>query len=84
MRNENQMRLEIITPEKTLYRSEVNLVQLPGIDGSFEILTNHAPLISVLKEGKIKVQDDQKQTHFFEVKGGVVEVLHNKVLVLAE
>jgi F-type H+-transporting ATPase subunit epsilon len=78
------MRLEIITPEETLYSAEVSLVQLPGIDGSFEILNNHAPLISVLKEGKIKVQDDQKQTKFFEVKGGVVEVLRNKVLVLAE
>jgi F-type H+-transporting ATPase subunit epsilon len=78
------MRLEIITPEETLYSAEVNLVQLPGIDGSFEILKDHAPLISVLKEGKIKVQDAQKQTQFFEVKGGVVEVLRNKVLVLAE
>jgi F-type H+-transporting ATPase subunit epsilon len=78
------MKLEIITPEETLYSAEVSLVQFPGIDGSFEILNNHAPLISVLKEGKIKVLDEQKQTKFFEVKGGVVEVLRNKVLVLAE
>jgi len=78
------MRLEIITPEKTVYSGEISLVQLPGIDGSFEILNDHAPLISVLKDGKIKIQDDQKQTQYFEVKGGVVEVLKNKVLVLAE
>ena len=78
------MKLEIITPELTLFSGEVTLVQLPGIDGSFEILNNHAALISVLKAGKIKIQDAAKQTQFFEVKGGVVEVLHNKVLVLAE
>jgi F-type H+-transporting ATPase subunit epsilon len=78
------MRLEIITPEKNLYSGEVTLIQLPGIDGSFEILNDHAALISVLSAGKIKVQDAGKQTQFFDVKGGVVEVLHNKVLVLAE
>lgn len=78
------MRLEIITPETTLFAGEVNLLQLPGIDGSFEILTNHAPLIAVLSSGRIKAQDAQKQNQFFDIKGGVVEVLHNKVLVLAE
>ena len=78
------MQLEIITPEQTLFAGEVSLVQLPGIDGSFEILNNHAPLISALASGKIKVQDAGKQNQFFEIKGGVVEVLRNKVLVLAE
>lgn len=78
------MRLEIITPETTLFAGEVSLVQLPGIDGSFEILDHHAPLISVLSVGKVKIQDAQKQTQFFDIKGGVVEVLFNKVLVLAE
>ncbi len=78
------MKLEIITPEQTLFSGEVALVQLPGIDGSFEILNNHAPLISVLAGGKVKIQDDQKKLQYFEIKGGVVEVLHNKVLVLAE
>ncbi len=78
------MLLEIITPEQTLFSGEVNLVQLPGIDGSFEILNNHAPLISVLSEGKVKVQNAQKQLQYFEIKGGVVEVLNNKVLLLAE
>ena len=78
------MKLEIITPEQTLFTGEVSLVQLPGIDGSFEILSNHAPLIAVLKKGRIKAQDAQKQLQQFEIKGGVVEVLRNKVLVLAE
>ena len=78
------MQLEIITPEQTLFTGEVSLVQLPGIDGSFEILSNHAPLISALASGKIKIQDAAKQNRFFDIKGGVVEVLRNKVLVLAE
>jgi len=77
------MNLEIITPDKTIFKGEVDLVQLPGIDGSFEILNNHAPLISALKEGIIKIQKG-KSEDFFEVKAGVIEVLDNKVLVLAE
>ena len=77
------MNLEIITPDKTIFKGEVDLVQLPGIDGSFEILNNHAPLISALREGIIKIQKG-KSEDFFEVKAGVIEVLNNKVLVLAE
>ena len=78
------MKLEIITPDKSVFTGEVSLVQLPGIDGSFEILNMHAPLISVLKKGQIKINDDQGKEQFFEVNGGVVEVLKNKVLILAE
>jgi len=78
------MNLEIITPDKSVFTGEVTLVQLPGIDGSFEILNNHAPLISVLKKGKVKIVDEKGQQQFFEVNGGVVEVLKNKVLILAE
>ena len=78
------MTIEIINPDKTIYSGEAELVQLPGKDGSFEILNNHAPLISVLKEGKVKLVDKSKQTLFFDIKGGVIEVLQNKVLILAE
>ena len=77
------MELEIVTPDRTIFKGEADLVQLPGIDGSFEILNNHAPLISVLKHGFIKVKKN-KEEDFYEVKSGVVEVLNNKVLVLAE
>jgi len=51
------MNLEITTPDKTIFEGEVSLVQLPGIDGSFELLNNHAPMISALKKGKIKIKD---------------------------
>lgn len=78
------MNIEITTPDKTLFEGTAILVQLPGIDGSFEILNNHAPLISVLGKGKIKLKINKDQTEFFEVDGGVVEVLKNKILILAE
>jgi F-type H+-transporting ATPase subunit epsilon len=77
------MELEIITPDETVFTGEVSLVQFPGIEGSFEVLNNHAPLISVLSAGKIKVKDTANNTQYFEIKGGVVEVLNNKILVLA-
>lgn len=77
------MTIEIINPDETIYSGEADLVQLPGKDGSFEILNNHAPLISVLKEGKIKVVDTNKNIQFFEITGGVIEVLRNKILILA-
>ena len=78
------MRLEIITPTSTLFAGDVALVQLPGIDGLFEILKSHAPLVSALKEGRVKVEDEQGQSQFFDIRGGVVEVSHDKVLLLAE
>lgn len=77
------MKLEIITPDNTIYNGEAELVQLPGIDGSFEILNNHAPLISALAKGKIKIKNSGSE-EFFEINGGVIEVLKNKILILAE
>ena len=78
------MHLDIITPDATLFTGEVSLVQLPGKDGSFEILNQHAPLIAVLKAGNIRILDKSKQEQIFPVKGGVVEVNANKILVLSE
>lgn len=78
------MNFEIITPDQTLYTGDINLVQVPGIDGSFEILNNHAPLISALKKGKVKIVEKDKSQKFFDIKGGVIEVLKNKVIILAE
>ncbi len=80
------MKVEIVTPGSTIFTGDqVQLVQLPGIDGSFELLSNHAPLISVLQKGRVKILNKgEKEPQFFEIKGGVVEVLNNKVLILAE
>jgi len=78
------MQVEIINPDKQIFSGEADLVQLPGKDGSFEILNNHAPIISVLKNGKVKIVDKEKNVQFFEIKGGVIEVLNNKILILSE
>jgi len=77
------MHVEIITPDVEIFKGEAELVQLPGIDGSFELLNNHAPLISALAKGKIKVKISGKE-QFFDIAGGVIEVHDNKVLILAE
>ncbi len=78
------MYLEIITPEKKLFSGETELVQLPGTIGSFEILLNHAPIISTLTEGKIKVKEAGGSFAYFDIKGGVVEALNNNIIVLVD
>lgn len=78
------MHLEIITPDKKVYSGEVDSVKLPGAEGSFGILNNHAPIIASLKKGTIRVTDSKKHVENFEINGGVVEVQNNKVIVLAE
>ena len=78
------MFLEIITPDKKLFGGTAESVTLPGKYGSFGVLKNHAPMIASLKKGTVKVTDEQQVVHRFEIKGGVVEVLKNTIIVLAE
>lgn len=77
------MTLEILTPDKKVFEGEATSVTLPGTLGFFEILNNHAPIISTLNDGKLVVRDNGKEETFF-IQGGVVEALNNKVTVLAE
>lgn len=78
------MQLDILTPEKKIFSGEVYGVQLPGTEGSFEILNNHAPIIAALGKGKMKVLIDKNTTERYEIAGGSVEVLKNKASVLIE
>jgi F-type H+-transporting ATPase subunit epsilon len=80
------MHLEILSPEKKLYAGDVYGVQLPGISGSFEILEKHAPMVSALRNGTMKVLLDKSGTKIsrFSITGGFMEVLQNKVTVLVE
>lgn len=97
------MLLEVLTPEKLLYRGHVDHVRMPGIDGSFGVMNQHAPLISALEAGKVEVSqmkgenknyaeysgsllsENRDLTTFeFKVTGGVVEVLRDKIVILAE
>ena len=77
------MHLEIITPDKKIYAGEVTSVSVPGAQGRFQILKDHAPVISSLISGKVKVEDGEG-TKEFDVNGGVVENLKNNVIILAE
>ncbi len=78
------MLLDIITPDTQLYSGEVTSITLPGIDGDLGILNNHAPLITSLKKGTISIIKETGENESFETNGGIVEVLNNKVIVLAE
>ncbi|HEV8081880.1 MAG TPA: ATP synthase F1 subunit epsilon [Chitinophagaceae bacterium] len=78
------MTLEILTPEKKIFSGDVYGVQLPGIDGSFEVLEKHAPLVSALKAGKLKILKDKTATSSYEIQSGFVEVLNNVTSVLVE
>lgn len=78
------MKLTIITPDKLAYEGEVTSVTVPGSAGSFQILKDHAAIVSTLEDGKviIKQKDNTEQVIF--IKGGVVEVKDNNIIVLAE
>jgi len=78
------MHLEIVSPEKKIYEGEVKLVKVPGSQGSFEILLNHAPIISTLEKGEVKIIDKNNTESFFEIEGGIIEVNHNRITLLAE
>ena len=78
------MTLEILTPEQKIFSGDVYGVQLPGIAGLFEVLDKHAPLVSALKAGNLKILNDKTQTTSYTIKSGFVEVLHNKTTVLVE
>ncbi len=78
------MLLEIISPDKRLYSGDADLVKVPGSKGSFEILKDHAPIISTLEKGQIKIVAPDGKTTIFEIDGGVIEAKNNKIIVLAE
>ena len=77
------MYLEILTPEKKVFEGDVTLATFPGADGSFQVMDNHAPLISLLKEGTVEYKGKGLNQNIL-ITGGVVEVLTNKVILLAD
>ena len=77
------MIVEITTPYKEIFSGNASMVNLPGVDGSFGILENHANMVAALKRGTIKLISEG-ETRCFEINGGVVEVLKNEISILAE
>ncbi len=81
------MRIKIITPEKTIFDGEAYGLQLPGLNGAFELLENHAPMVAALGEGTLKILEDQNGTaqDTYKLNGGVLEMnVGNQAVVLAE
>ena len=78
------MYLEVLTPGKTVFSGDIKLIKVPGSDGSFEVENNHAPIISSLQEGNIRIITEDDEVQNFGIKGGVIQVLKNQIIVLAE
>jgi F-type H+-transporting ATPase subunit epsilon len=78
------MYLEIITPEKKIFEGEVTIATFPGADGSFQLLNNHAPLVSLLKAGVVEYKAKEASKSQLKITGGVVEVIKNKVILLVD
>jgi len=93
------MLLEIVSPEAKLFSGEITSITLPGVDGSFQILNNHAPIVSLLKEGIVKIESSSfnfsdetptkfkrvnDQTYTLSIESGTIEMKDNKVIVLVD
>jgi F-type H+-transporting ATPase subunit epsilon len=76
--------LEIVTPEAKVYEGMVKSVQVPGSQGSFQVLYNHAPIISTLGKGRMRLVDENGKEVIYQTEDGVIEVLNNKTIILVE
>lgn len=79
-----ELQLEIITPSKIGYKGNVQSVTVPGTQGNFQVLFNHAPIISSLEIGELKVEEDGGNKLDFATGGGTIEVANNKIIILVE
>ncbi len=78
------MRIEIVTPDKRVFEGDIKSVRVPGRKGSFQVLKDHAPIVSTLENGPVILVDPEGKETIFEISGGVIEVKANKIIVLAD
>lgn len=78
------MKIEIITPDKRIFEGEIKSVRVPGKKGSFQVLKDHAPIISTLEKGPVRMIDPSDKEIIFEISGGVIEVKANRIILLAD
>ncbi len=78
------MFLEVLSPGRTVFSGDIELIKVPGSGGSFEVMKNHAPIISTLEKGDVRVVVNENTTKLFSIDGGVIQVVSNKIIVLAE
>ncbi len=78
------MKIEIITPDKKVYEGDIKSVRVPGKKGSFQVLKDHAPIISTLEQGNVIMVEQEGEEKIFEISSGVIEVKANKIILLAD
>jgi F-type H+-transporting ATPase subunit epsilon len=78
------MKIEIITPDKKIFEGEIKSVRVPGKKGSFQVLKDHAPIISTLENGTVRIVDQENNEITYDIGGGVIEVKANKIILLAD
>jgi F-type H+-transporting ATPase subunit epsilon len=78
------MRIEIITPDRKIFEGEIKSVRVPGKKGSFQVLKDHAPIVSTLDSGLVRLVDPEGKETLYEIDGGVIEVKANKIILLAD
>jgi F-type H+-transporting ATPase subunit epsilon len=78
------MKIEIVTPDSKIYSGEIRSVRVPGTKGSFQVLKDHAPIISTLEKGTVYISDDLGNEVRYEITGGVIEVKKNRIILLAD
>ena len=78
------MKIEIITPDKKIFDGEIRSVRVPGKKGSFQVLKDHAPIISTLESGTVRIVGQENNEITYEISGGVIEVKANKITLLAD
>jgi len=78
------MKIEIITPDKKVFEGDIKSIRVPGKKGSFQVLKDHAPIVSTLENGPVIIVDQDGNETRFEINGGVIEVKMNKIILLAE
>jgi len=78
------MKAEIITPDRKIFEGEIKSIRVPGKKGSFQVLKDHAPIISTLENGTVYIVDPDGNETTYEINGGVIEVKMNKIILLTE
>jgi F-type H+-transporting ATPase subunit epsilon len=78
------MKIEIVTPDKKVFEGDIKSVRVPGKKGSFQVLKDHAPIVSTLESGQVIMIDPEGKEKIYEIDGGVIEVKANKIILLAD
>jgi len=78
------MNISVLTPDRELYTGSINSVSVPGVEGKFQVLRNHAPIVSALTEGPVTIRRADGQLITFTIERGFLEVLNNEVSLLVQ